>query len=148
MTELLQMAKDLVEAQATSRSMSTEEMVASISEIYKALQVLSRDEALEGEAAEGAPVVTRKKAFGRDKVFCMICGEGMKTLARHLRSKHDITPADYRKQFDIPRSQPLAAKSYSETRRQMAMDAGLADNLAKARAARTGTKSRRKAVKK
>lgn len=142
MSELLQMAKDLVEAQATSRSMSTEEVVVSLTEIHKALKGLASGE----EAAavdENAPAVTRKKAFGRDKVFCMICGEGMKTLARHLRTKHEITPSDYRKQFDIPRSQPLAAKNYSEKRRQMAVDRGLADNLAKARAAR-GSKSRKK----
>ncbi|TYO98234.1 MucR family transcriptional regulator [Geothermobacter ehrlichii] len=147
MSELLQMAKDLVEAQATSRSMSTEEMVSSLSELYKALQKLSQAPEAAGEQQEGAPVVSRKKAFGRDKVYCMICGEGMKTLARHLRTKHDMTPADYRRQFDIPRSQPLAAKSYSETRRQMALDAGLADNLAKARAARKKG-GRKKAAKK
>jgi len=142
MSELLQMAKDLVEAQATSRSMSTEEMVSSLSEIHKALQGLaSGSEAVQAE--ENAPAVTRKKAFGRDKVYCMICGEGMKTLSRHLRTKHDMTPADYRKQFDIPRAQALAAKNYSEKRRQMAVDRGLADNLAKARAAR-GRKTRKK----
>ncbi|ORJ60524.1 MucR family transcriptional regulator [Geothermobacter hydrogeniphilus] len=142
MSELLQMAKDLVEAQATSRSMSTEEMVVSLSEIHKALQGLAAV-GENAEADENAPAVTRKKAFGRDKVYCMICGEGMKTLARHLRTKHDMTPGDYRKQFDIPRSQPLAAKNYSEKRRQMAIDRGLADNLAKARAAK-GRKTRKK----
>ncbi len=142
MSELLQMAKDLVEAQATSRSMSTDEMVASLSEIHKALQGLAAGTET-AAAEEGAPAVTRKKAFGRDKVYCMICGEGMKTLARHLRTKHETTPADYRKQFDIPRSQPLAARNYSEKRRQMAIDRGLADNLAKARAAR-GRKAKKK----
>ncbi|RMF48039.1 MAG: MucR family transcriptional regulator [Deltaproteobacteria bacterium] len=144
MSELLQMAKDLVEAQATSRSMSTEEMITSLSEIYKALQGLSQDQDVAGEAAEAGPVVSRKKAFGKDKVYCMICGEGMKTLSRHLRTKHEMTPSDYRKQFDIPSSQPLAARSYSETRRQMAIDAGLADNLAKARAARKGGRKKAK----
>jgi len=136
MSEILQMAKDLVEAQATSRSMSTEEMITSLSEIYKALQGLSQQQEADTGEGEAGPVVSRKKAFGKDKVYCMICGEGMKTLARHLRTKHDMTPSDYRKQFDIPTSQPLAARSYSETRRQMAIDAGLADNLAKARAAK------------
>ncbi len=147
MSELLQMAKDLVEAQATSRSMSTEEMVSSLSEMYKALQKLSQGEEA-GEQQEETPVVSRKKAFGRDKVYCMICGEGMKTLARHLRTKHGMTPADYRRKFDIPRSQPLASRTYSETRRQMAIDAGLADNLAKARATKQKGAGRKKATKK
>jgi len=135
MSDLMIMAKELVEAQATSKPMSTEEMIFSINELYKALQALQTGEN-NAEADSDAPVVSRKKAFGKDKIFCMICGKGMKTLSRHLRTTHDMTPADYRKQFDIPRSQSLAAKSYSETRRQMAIERGLGENLAKARAAR------------
>jgi predicted transcriptional regulator len=88
------------------------------------------------EQVEEAPAVSRKKAFGRDKVICMICGKGMKTLTRHLRTAHGLKPAEYRVQFDLPKSQSLVARSYSESRRQMAIDKGLGDNLAKARAAR------------
>ena len=66
----------------------------------------------------------------------MICGKGMKTLTRHLKTAHDLKPGQYRKQFGIPSSQSLAAKSYSESRRQMAIDRGLPEKLAKARAAR------------
>ena len=93
---------------------------------------------------EQGPVVTRKKAFGKDKIFCMICGKGMKTLSRHLKTSHDMSASEYRKQFDIPRTQSLASKSYSETRRQMAVDRGLGENLAKARAARGKAKAKKK----
>jgi len=60
----------------------------------------------------------------------------MKTLARHLKTAHDLKPGQYRKQFGIPSSQSLAARSYSESRRQLAIDRGLGEGLAKARAAR------------
>ena len=43
-------------------------------------------------------------------------------------------------QFDIPKKQPLAARNYSESRREMAIARGLGDNLAKARAARRAGK--------
>lgn len=36
----------------------------------------------------------------------------------------------------VPRTQSLAARSYSESRRAMAVERGLGDNLAKARAAK------------
>ncbi len=88
------------------------------------------------EEAAATPAVSRKKAFGKDKVICMLCGKEMKTLARHLKTAHDMKPGEYRKQFDIPRTQPLAARAYSESRRQMAIERGLGENLAKARAAR------------
>ncbi|MHB1400351.1 MAG: MucR family transcriptional regulator, partial [Trichloromonadaceae bacterium] len=41
---------------------------------------------------------------------------------------------------DIPRTQPLAAKAYSESRRQMAIEKDLGAGLAKARAARGAIK--------
>jgi predicted transcriptional regulator len=64
----------------------------------------------------------------------MICGVGMTTLTKHLMTAHQLKPGEYRKQFGIPRTQTLAAKNYVESRRQMALDRGLADKLADARA--------------
>ncbi|GFO60084.1 hypothetical protein GMST_24090 [Geomonas silvestris] len=67
----------------------------------------------------------------------MVCGKGgFKTLARHLSTAHGMKPGEYKKQFGIPSKQALSAKNYSEARRKMAQDRGLADNLAKAREVR------------
>lgn len=141
MATILEMTAEIVSAHASMTNMTKEELVEELNQVYTALSALEKGEivAVEEESKEG-PVVSRKKAFGRDKIFCMICGKGMKTLARHLKTAHDITPGQYRKQFDIPRSQSLAAKKYSETRRQMAIDRGLGEKLAKARAARAKKK--------
>jgi predicted transcriptional regulator len=139
MATLLEMAAEIVAAHASSTSLTKEELIAELSEIHKALAALEKGEAVVAEVVEeaaGAPAISRKKAFGKDKVICMLCGKEMKTLARHLKTTHGLKPGEYRKQFDIPRTQPLAARSYSESRRQMAVERGLGENLAKARAAR------------
>lgn len=138
MATLLEMAVEIVAAHASTTNMSKEELIAEISSVYQALSALDKGEAVavEAAAAESAPAISMKKAFGKDKVVCMICGKGMKTLTRHLKTAHDLKPGQYRKQFGIPSSQSLAAKSYSESRRQMAIDRGLPEKLAKARAAR------------
>ena len=110
----------------------------------KSRRFISSLQQLEGAGAEvaaaaeaKAPVITLKKAFQPDQVVCMICGKGgMKTLARHLAKVHGMKPGEYRKQFGIPSSQALTAKNFSEARRKMAQDRGLADNLAKAREVR------------
>ncbi len=130
-----ELAAQILSAHLAKTEMSKDEMFAELTELHTTLSALERGEVLveTPEEAEG-PAVSRKKAFGKDKIFCMICGKGFKTLSRHLRTAHDITAKDYRKQFDIPRTQSLAARSYSESRRQMAVERGLADNLAKARA--------------
>ena len=136
MATLLEMAAEIVAAHASATTMTKEELVAEISSVYQALASLEKGEAV-AEPAEAAPSKADvKKSIGKDKIKCLICGESMKTLTRHLKTKHDLKPGQYRKQFGIPSSQSLAAKSYSESRRQMAIDRGLGEGLAKARAAR------------
>ena len=138
MANIMEMAADIIAAHASTTPMSKEELIAELNEVHSALSALEKGETVEtDEVAEEAPAVSRKKAFGRDKIYCMLCGKGFKTLSRHLKTAHDMTAAKYRKQFDIPRSQSLASKNYSESRRKMAIDRDLAGNLAKARAART-----------
>ncbi len=130
-----ELAAQILSAHLAKTEMTKDEIFAELTELHSTLSALERGEVpASAVEATNEPVVTRKKAFGKDKIYCMICGKGFKTLSRHLRTAHDMTPKDYRKQFDIPRSQSLAARSYSESRRQMAVDRGLADNLAKARA--------------
>jgi len=137
MATILEMAADIVAAHASTTNMTKEELVAELKDLYVVLSDLEQGESAETTAEEEqGPAVSRKKAFGKDKVFCMICGKGFKTLARHLKTSHEMTASEYRKQFDIPRTQSLAAKNYSEKRRQMAIDRGLGEKLAKARAAR------------
>ena len=137
MATILEMAADIVAAHASTTNMSKEELVSELNEIYNALNTLEKGDALtDSVEEESVPAVTRKKAFGKDSIYCMICGKGFKTLSRHLKTSHQMSASEYRKQFDIPRSQSLAAKNYSDKRRQMAIDRGLGEKLAKARAAR------------
>lgn len=137
MANIMEMAADIIAAHASTTPMSKEELIAELNEVHSVLTALEQGEAVEStETVEDVPAISRKKAFGKDKIYCMLCGKGFKTLSRHLKTSHDMTASEYRKQFDIPRSQSLAAKNYSESRRKMAIDRGLADNLAKARAAK------------
>ncbi|MGE4343143.1 MAG: MucR family transcriptional regulator [Geoalkalibacter sp.] len=140
MPTLLEMAAEIVAAHASTTQMTKEDLVAELAEIHNALQAIEKGESVSVEESDqtqsDAPVISRKKAFGKDKITCMLCGKEMKTLSRHLKTAHDMKPTEYRKRFDIPRTQPLAARSYSESRRVMAKERGLGENLAKARAAR------------
>lgn len=141
MATLLEMTSELVRAHASTSPMTKEELLGEIRSIYKALSDMEKgiapvvtEQATEEE--EVVPAISKRKAFGKSAVTCMICGKSMKTLARHLKTAHDLKPGEYRKQFGIPRTQPLAAKAYSESRRQMAIDRDLGAGLAKAREAR------------
>jgi predicted transcriptional regulator len=137
MATLLEMAAEIVASHASATTMTKEELIAEITSVYQALSALEKGEAVSTEEAEEAkPAISAKKSIGKNAITCLICGKAMKTLSRHLKTAHDLKPGQYRKQFGIPGSQPLAAKSYSESRRQMAIDRGLGEGLAKARAAK------------
>jgi predicted transcriptional regulator len=117
--------------------MTSDEMLQELQKVYTSLKALEAGLpiAMESSTSTETPKLTIKQAFKKDEVICMVCGKGgFKTLKRHLTMAHDLKPGQYRKQFGIPSSQKLAAKSYSESRRQMAIDKGLGEGLAKFRA--------------
>jgi predicted transcriptional regulator len=120
--------------------MSSDEMLKELQNVYESLKALETGSPI--AISTGAPKLSIKQAFKKDEVICMVCGKGgFKTLKRHLTIAHDLKPGQYRKQFGIPSTQSLSAKSYSESRRQMAIDKGLGEGLAKARAKKAGKKA-------
>lgn len=139
MATLLEMAKDIVIAHATTTPMSKEDLIKEIQDVYAALSALEKGidvvVAAEVIAEEVKPAISAKKSIGKNAITCIICGESMKTLSRHLMAKHNMAAKDYRKEFGIPRTQALAAKSYSETRKKMAIESGLGEKLAASRIA-------------
>lgn len=150
---LVELAANIVSSHASINEMTTEELLQEIQKVYAALQQLEiSGTTLESptESEKKVPTMSLKKAFQADQVFCLVCGRGgMKTLARHLAQAHGMKPGEYRKQFNIPASQPLTARNFSEGRKKMAQDRGLAENLAKARAVRAAKlKAEKEAPKK
>lgn len=145
MANVLELAAEIVAAHASSTSMSKEDVLAEIQEVYATLSALEKGETVattEEVQAYNAPAVSKRKAFGRNQIICMICGKGFTTLKRHLTTAHEMTAKEYRNQFDIPAGTPLASKAYSESRKKMAIDRDLAGGLAKARAARGKAKKK------
>jgi predicted transcriptional regulator len=136
MATLVEIAAQLVSSHASNTPMTSDELLAEIAKVHSALKKLEAGETVE-EVEEAKPAVTLKEAFRKNEIVCLICGKGgFKTLARHLSTAHGMKPGAYKKQFGISSKQALSAKSYSESRRKMAQDRGLADNLAKAREVR------------
>jgi predicted transcriptional regulator len=147
---LLELTSSIVSAHASMSEMTGDELLQEIQRVYTALQQLESAAPADSTQPTEAktPTVTLKKAFQADQVVCMICGKGgMKTLTRHLTKVHNMKPGEYRKQFGIPRTQSLTAKNFSEARRQMANERGLAETLVKARAIRASNAAAKAAAK-
>jgi predicted transcriptional regulator len=144
MPTLIELTAAIVSAHVSSIQMTSDQLFQEIQDVHTALKALEAGSPIDTNtpAVTEAPKLSIKQAFKKDEVICMVCGKGgFKTLKRHLTQAHQLTPRQYRKQFGIPFTQKLAAKSYSESRRQTAIDNNLADGLAKAREKRTMDKA-------
>lgn len=137
-SSLVELTASIVSSHAVGTEMSSDELIQEITKVFATLKKLETEGATaEAVSVPAAPTLTMKKAFQNDQVGCLVCGKtGFKTLTRHLKQAHDLKPGQYRKQFNIPSSQSLTAKNYSEARRKSANENNLAANLEKARAVR------------
>ena len=137
-SSLVELTAGIVSSHAVGTEMSSDELIQEINRVFATLKKLETDGAVvETAPVPGAAALTMKKAFQNDQVGCLVCGKtGFKTLTRHLKQAHDLKPGQYRRQFNIPSSQSLTAKNYSEARRKSANENNLAANLEKARAVR------------
>jgi predicted transcriptional regulator len=73
-----------------------------------------------------------------DRVVCLEDGKAFRTLKRHLRTAHGLTPAQYRAKWGLSSQYPLVAPRYAAARSKVAKRIGLGG----ARAAPQGRKSK------
>ena len=71
------------------------------------------------------PVVSVKKSITPETLICLCCGEGFKSLKRHLETSHGLTPAEYRAAFHLKADYPVVAPDYAARRSELAKSLGL-----------------------
>jgi predicted transcriptional regulator len=55
------------------------------------------------------PIMDPQAAVTDDAITCLICGESFRTLTRHLGSKHQMRPEQYREAFGLSEEYPMQA---------------------------------------
>jgi len=139
---LVELTAEIVSAHASVNEMGSEELLGEMQSVYQKLVALAGTEGEEVEAGvqEVKPAIPINKAFGADKVYCLVCGKAFTTLKKHISVSHQMTPKDYRKAFGIPTKTPLVARKYSEAKKKIAQEKGLAKKLAEGRKRRAAEK--------
>jgi predicted transcriptional regulator len=116
------MAKDLTRSLVETGRLSAEDMQDVLQQTHTTLSVL-RDQEESGAitvlpVADASPVDWRK-SISKHAITCLECGLAMKQLSiRHL-GLHGLDGRSYRMKYAIPRTQPLAARSTTDRRRQV-----------------------------
>lgn len=142
MRKLLDIAAEIIQAQASVGQMSAEQIEQSLIKTFSTLQKMQRAEdkgiMLDSDAAED--VSTEEAALAKkeprdsiqdDKIVCLECGTEMRQLTTKHLSSHNLTPRDYKKKWGFSLKQPLSAKSLTKARSKAAKKRGLPENLVK-----------------
>lgn len=138
---LVELTAEVVAAHASVNEIGREELLDELQAVFQKLCSLAGEEGeFPAVPVETKPAVELSQAFGKDKVYCMVCGKGFTTLKKHISVSHSLSPKDYRKKFNVPTKTALVAKNYSEQKKKIAQKLGLAEKLAEGRKKRKGKK--------
>ncbi len=139
--KLLELAVEIVQAQASISKMPGDEIEHALVRVYNALHkmklaenegrsILSDSpEALGSVQGIGAAGMDPRSSIQDDKVICMECRTEFRQLtANHLRT-HQLSPREYKKKWGFPLKQPLAARILTKLRSKSAKKRGLPEKL-------------------
>lgn len=87
---------------------------------------------LSNSPAKLEPAVPVRKSINPDFLICLEDGRKFKSLKRHLRTKYDLSPEDYRAKWGLPKGYPMVAPNYAAARSEMAKTMGLGQGGRKA----------------
>lgn len=61
-----------------------------------------------------------------DWLICLEDGGRYKSLRRHLKARHGLTPEEYRRKWGLPDDYPMVTANYSQVRSKLARQTGFA----------------------
>ncbi len=123
-TEIIEMTAEIVAAYVENNNISTSDLPALIQSVHRALtSVAAGAEAVEPAPKE--PAVPVRRSITQDYLICLEDGRKFKSLKRHLRTKYNMSPEDYRAKWGLPKDYPMVAPSYAKARSDLAKQMGL-----------------------
>ncbi|HEY7852215.1 MAG TPA: MucR family transcriptional regulator [Caulobacteraceae bacterium] len=122
--EIIEMTAEIVAAYVENNNISTGDLPALIQSVHRALtSVASGVEAVEAPPKE--PAVPIRRSITADFLICLEDGRKFKSLKRHLRTKYNMSPEDYRAKWGLAKDYPMVAPNYAKARSDLAKQMGL-----------------------
>ncbi len=123
-SEIIEMTADIVAAYVGANSVSAGDLPSLIQSVHRALSGVATG-AETAEAAPKEPAVPLKKSITPDYLVCLEDGRKFKSLKRHLRTKYNMSPEDYRGKWGLAKDYPMVAPNYARARSELAKQMGL-----------------------
>jgi predicted transcriptional regulator len=120
---LIELTADIVAAHVSNNKVSIGDVPALLANVHAALTGLGK--APEPTVPKKTPAVSLRASIKPDHIVCLECGAKQRMLKRHLQTAHGMTPEQYRSDFELPKTYPMAAPDYVQQRAELAKKIGL-----------------------
>ena len=122
--EVLALTTEIVASFVGNNAVAMSDVPALIASVFQALRTTGQAEP-ETTAATPTPAVPIKKSVQHDFIVCLEDGKKLKMLKRHLATRYQMTPTEYRQRWGLPRDYPMVAPAYAAQRSELAKQIGL-----------------------
>jgi predicted transcriptional regulator len=130
LSELLALTTDIVASHVSHNAVAVTDISLLIRQVYMALAGLEFSEkAMERPKA----AVSIKKSVTPDYIVCLEDGKKLKMMKRHLRTRYNLSPEEYRERWSLPSDYPMVAPNYAKQRSDLAKKIGLGTKRSKDR---------------
>ena len=130
-SEIIEMTADIVSAYVGNNTVATADLPNLIQSIHRALTGVAAGTDMV-EAAPKEPAVPLKRSITPDFLICLEDGRKFKSLKRHLRTKYNMSPEEYRAKWGLAKDYPMVAPNYAKARSELAKQMGLGQGGRKA----------------
>lgn len=137
-SDLIEVTASVVAAYVGGNTIAAADVPGLIRSVHNALASIG-GEAVAAPEVGKEPAVSIRRSITPDYLICLEDGRKFKSLKRHLRTKYDMSPEQYRARWDLPKDYPMVAPNYAQARSDLAKQMGLGQGGRKpARKARGG----------
>lgn len=123
-TQLIELVSDIVSAYVAHNPVPVAELPKLIERVHATLQEIEGAPPAEPRA-ELKPAVPVRKSVTDDHIVCLEDGKKFKSLKRHLRTRYDMSPEEYREKWGLAADYPMVAPNYARQRSDLARKMGL-----------------------
>jgi len=123
-SEIIEMTADIVSAYVGNNIVGAADLPNLIQSVHRALAGVSTGAEVV-ETAPKEPAVPLKRSITPGFLICLEDGRKFKSLKRHLRTKYNMSPEDYRAKWGLPKDYPMVAPDYAKARSELAKQMGL-----------------------
>jgi predicted transcriptional regulator len=121
-SDLLAFTTDIVSSHVANNTVAMQDLPQLIQQVYAALAGVGTALAAKERPT---PAISVKRSITPDYIVCLEDGKKLKMLKRHLKTRYNLTPDEYRERWGLSADYPMVAPNYAAQRSDLAKKIGL-----------------------